>query len=75
VEEAFESRLSELAAPERAAPESEQSLPVVDTPVAQRVVPDDGAGLTAAKHSEGNSANGGRQKRPFGRGTAPLPQP
>jgi hypothetical protein len=41
VEDAFESRLSELAAPVRAAPASEQSLPrdagpVVSTPVAQR---------------------------------------
>jgi hypothetical protein len=61
VEDAFESRLSELAAPERAAPASEQSLPpdaspMVDTPVAQRVVPDDGAALSTAKHSVANSA-------------------
>jgi hypothetical protein len=61
VEDAFESRLSELAAPECAAPASEQSLqpdagPVVDTPVAQRVVPDGGADVSTAKHSEGNLA-------------------
>jgi hypothetical protein len=56
VEDAFESRLSEFAAPERAAPASEQSFPVVDTPGAQRVVPDDGTALSTAKHGEGNSA-------------------
>jgi len=61
VEDAFESRLFELAAAERSAPASEQSLqpdagPVVDTPVAQRVVPDDGTPLSTAKHGEGNSA-------------------
>jgi hypothetical protein len=61
VEDAFESRLSELAAPERAASASEQSLmpdagPVVGTPVAQGVVPDDGTALSTAKHGEGNSA-------------------
>jgi len=61
VEDAFESRLSELPVSERPAPASEQTLPpdtgsVVGTPVAQRVVPDDGAALSAAKHGEGNSA-------------------
>jgi hypothetical protein len=61
VEDAFESMLSALAAPEPAAPESEQSLPpdagsVVGAPVAQRVVPDDGAVRSTAKHSEGNAA-------------------
>jgi hypothetical protein len=61
VEDAFERRLSELPVSEQPAPASEQTLPpdtgpVVGTPVAQRVVPDDGAGLTTAKHSEGNSA-------------------
>ena len=45
VEDAFESRLSELAASKDAGLTSEQSLPpgsgrAVDTPVAQRVVPD-----------------------------------
>jgi ERF superfamily protein len=61
VEDAFESRLSELPVSERPAPASEQTLPpdtgpVVGTPVAQRVVPDDGAALSPAEHSEGNSA-------------------
>jgi hypothetical protein len=61
VEDAFESRLSELPVSEQAAPTSEQTLPpgsgpVVGTPVAQRVVPDDGTALSAAKHGEGNSA-------------------
>ena len=50
-----------MAASEGAASAGEQSLPpdtgpVVGTPVAQRVVPDDGAGLTTAKHGEGDSA-------------------
>jgi hypothetical protein len=61
VEDAFESRLSELPVSEQPAPASEQVLPpdtgpVVGTPIAQRVVPNDAAGLAAAKHSEGNSA-------------------
>jgi hypothetical protein len=61
VEDAFENRLSELAAPERAAPASEQSLPpgtgpAVDTAVAQRVVPDNGTAISSAKDSESNSA-------------------
>jgi hypothetical protein len=61
VEDAFESRLSELPVNERPAPAGEQTLrpdtgPVVDTPVAQRIVPDDGPALSTAKHDEGNSA-------------------
>jgi hypothetical protein len=61
VEDAFESRLSELPVSERSAAASEQTLPpdtgpVVGTPVAQQVVQDDGTGLSTAKHSEGNSA-------------------
>jgi hypothetical protein len=61
VEDAFESRLSELPVSDRPAPASEQTLPadtrpVIGTPVAQRVMPDDGTGLSTAKHSEGNSA-------------------
>jgi hypothetical protein len=60
VEDAFESRLSELPVSERPGPASEQTLPpdtgpVVGTPVAQRVVPDDGTALSTAKHREGNS--------------------
>jgi hypothetical protein len=60
VEDAFEGRLSELAASEAAAPAAEQSLPadagpVVDTPVAQRVVPDGGAAIGAGKGSESDS--------------------
>ena len=60
VEDAFESRLSELPVSEQPTLASEQTLPpdtaVVGTPVPQRVVPDDGAGLTTAKHGEGDSA-------------------
>src|SRR6516225_2599785 len=61
VEDAFESRLSELPVGEQSAPASEQTLlpdtgPVGGTPVAQRVVPDDGTALNTAKHGEGNSA-------------------
>ena len=61
VEDAFESRLSELPVCEQPAPASEQILPadagpVIGTPVAQRFVPDDGAGLTTAKHGESNSS-------------------
>ena len=53
VEDAFESRLSELPVSERPAPASEQTLPpdtgpVVGTPVAQRVVPGDGTALSTA---------------------------
>jgi hypothetical protein len=59
VEDAFESRLSELPASEQPAPLSGQTSPldagpVVGTPVAQRVVPDDGTALSTAKHGEGN---------------------
>jgi hypothetical protein len=61
VEDAFESRLSELPVCEQPAPASEQILPadtgpVVDTPVAQRVVPHDGAARGTGEQSEGNSA-------------------
>src|SRR5215471_4612894 len=61
VEDAFESRLSELAASKDAGLTSEQSLPpdtgrAVDTPVAKRVVPDNGTAITSAKDSEINSA-------------------
>jgi hypothetical protein len=59
VEEAFESRLSELAASEGTGLASDQSLPTgtgVDTPVAQRVVPDNGTAINSAKHSESSSA-------------------
>jgi hypothetical protein len=61
VEDAFESRLSELPARELAAPASKHSMPpdagpVVDPPVAQRVVPDGGAARGTAEQSEGNSA-------------------
>jgi hypothetical protein len=61
VEDAFESRLSELAASKDAGLASEQSLPpgtgrAVDTPVAQRVVPDNGTAISSAKDSESNSA-------------------
>jgi hypothetical protein len=61
VEDAFESRLSELPVSEQPALASEQTLPpdtgpVVGTSLAQRVVANDGAGLATAKHSEGNSA-------------------
>jgi hypothetical protein len=61
VEDAFEGRLSELATAEGAAAAGEQSLPadarpVVDTPVAQRVVPDGGVAIATGEASEGNSA-------------------
>jgi hypothetical protein len=61
VEDAFEGRLSELAASEGAAPTGEQSFPadagpVVDTPVAQLVVPDGGAAIGTGKGSESSSA-------------------
>jgi hypothetical protein len=61
VEEAFERRISDLAASKSAALAREQSLPAhaepsVDTPVAQRVVPDGGA-LADGKGSESNSAS------------------
>ena len=51
----------ELAASEGAASAGEQSLPpdtgpVVGTPVAQRVAPDDGVALSTAKYGKGNSA-------------------
>jgi hypothetical protein len=61
VEDAFEGRLSELVASEGAVPVGEQSLPAdagpaVDTPVAQRVVPDGGVAIGTGKGSESNSA-------------------
>jgi hypothetical protein len=60
VEDAFESRLSELPVSERPAPASEQTLPpdtgLVGCPLAQRVVPDNGTALSTAKNGEGNSA-------------------
>jgi hypothetical protein len=59
VEDAFEGRLSELAAPERAAAAGEQSLsagPVVDSPVAERVVPDGGAAICTGEGGESSSA-------------------
>jgi hypothetical protein len=61
VEEAFEGRLSELAASEGAAPAGEQSLPadagpVLDAPVVQRVVPDGGAAIGTGNGSESSSA-------------------
>jgi hypothetical protein len=61
VEDAFESRLSKLAVSEGAGLASEQSLlpgfgPPVDTPVVQRVVPDNGTAVSSAKDSESNSA-------------------
>ena len=51
----------ELAVSEGAASAGEQSLPpdtgpVVGTPVAQRVAPDDGVALSTAKYGKGNSA-------------------
>jgi hypothetical protein len=57
VEDAFEARLSELAASEGAAPASEQSSaadagPGVDTAVAQRVVPDGATAIATGKGSE-----------------------
>jgi hypothetical protein len=60
IEDAFEGRLSELAASEGAAPACKQSLPadagpVVDTAVARRVAAESGAALTG-KDSESNSA-------------------
>jgi hypothetical protein len=61
VEDAFEGRLSKLAASEGAASTGEQSLPadakpVIDTPMAQRVVPDGGAAIGTGNASESNSA-------------------
>jgi hypothetical protein len=61
VEDAFESRLSELPVSEQPAPLGGQTLPpdtgpVVGAPVAQRVVPDEGTALSTAKHGEANSA-------------------
>jgi hypothetical protein len=61
VEDAFESRLSELPVSEQPASADEQTSPpdngpVVGTPVAQRVVPDDGTTLNTAKHGESISA-------------------
>jgi ERF superfamily len=60
VEDAFEGRLSELAESEGSTPASEQSLPadagpVVADPVAQRVVPEDGAAPSTAHHGESTS--------------------
>jgi hypothetical protein len=61
VEDAFEGRLSNLAASEGVIPPEEQSLPadagpVVDTPVGQPLVPDGGAAIGTEKESESNSA-------------------
>jgi hypothetical protein len=61
VEDAFETRLSELTAAEGAAPAAEQSLPAdpapaFGTPAAQRVVPDHGAAVATGKSSESNFA-------------------
>jgi hypothetical protein len=61
VEDAFESRLSELPVSEQPERASEQTLPpdtgpVVGLPVAQRVVPDDGTSMSTAKQGEGYSA-------------------
>jgi hypothetical protein len=58
VEDAFETRLCELAASEGAASAGNQSSPTlpVDTPVAQRVVSDGGAAIASGKASESNSA-------------------
>jgi hypothetical protein len=60
VEDAFEIRLSELTTSEDAAPVGEQlpadAGPVVDNPVAQRVVPDGSSAIGTGKESKSDSA-------------------